>query len=119
MRGQPKTRDRFLRDGVSVRLGGIAANLARVRSFSKYDGNHTAVHGIIDETKWFIEWSGPDFADYDIDTAAQLAELQVQLSRWQIGWLGRWNDRTRRAEMAAQAKEWSDRVLAMSGLLDA
>jgi hypothetical protein len=111
-------KSRFLRDEKPVRLCGIAANLARVRSFSKNEGNRQAVHGLIEETKWFIEWTAADFASSDVDKAAQLAELQVQLSRWQIGWDHRWNDPAQRAEIASQAKQWSDRVLEMSGLLD-
>src|SRR5437763_379975 len=111
-------RERFLRDSLPVRLGGIAANMARVRSFSKYEANSGAVSRLIDESKWFIEWTAADFLPGEVDTAAQLVELQIQLAQWQNGWDRRWNDPDQRAQVAARSKEWSDRVLAMSGLLE-
>src|ERR1051326_7847146 len=85
-------RDRYLQDSLPVRLGGIAANMARVRSFSKHDANGDAVNGLIDESKWFIEWTAADFLPDDVETAAQLVELQIQLAQWQHDWDRRWND---------------------------
>ncbi|MCK4412294.1 MAG: hypothetical protein KAY32_01995 [Candidatus Eisenbacteria sp.] len=40
---QAALRDRFMRDGIGLRLGGLAANLARVASFcSNPDHKHVA-----------------------------------------------------------------------------
>ena len=44
MKDQAKIRARYLRDALPVRLGGIAANLARMKSFS----NCTVIQIIID-----------------------------------------------------------------------
>src|ERR1700722_19733896 len=110
-------RERYLRDDLSVRLGGLAANLARVSSRSGNPLTGAAVQGLIEESKWFIEWTAADFVPEAIDTAAQLVQLQIQLSRWQINWDHRWADPAERARLSKLAKEWSERVMAMSGLL--
>ncbi|MBI2433858.1 MAG: hypothetical protein HYV26_13410 [Candidatus Hydrogenedentes bacterium] len=109
------TRERYQRDSLPVRLGGIAANLARVKSFVRQASCQGAVCGIIDQSKWFIEWAAPDT---EIDTAVALAELQLQLSRWQRHWPEIWEDPVQRRAVAEEAGAWSNRVLEMSGLLD-
>jgi hypothetical protein len=107
-------RERYLRDATPIRLGGIAANLGRVKSFSQHDANQTAVAGLLEESKYFIEWSA---GDADIDTASELVELQIQLSLWQSKWDAIWHDRTQRNQVATTSGEWSRRVLELSGLL--
>ena len=115
MRDYTKTRHRYLRDSLPVRLGGIAANLARVKSFSTHAENGILVNSLVDESKYFIEWTA---AEADVDTAAELVELQLQLVRWQRTWATIWPDPIKRQEVSEIAKHWSDRVLEMSGLLD-
>jgi hypothetical protein len=107
-------RERYLRDPLPVRLGGLAANLRRVRSFTQHATNRAAVESLLDESKHFIEWTAPEA---EIETAAQLVELQVQLSRWQCNWERIWANPEERQEIGNQSQEWSDRVLALSGLL--
>ncbi|MEZ4863993.1 MAG: hypothetical protein R3C14_21925 [Caldilineaceae bacterium] len=116
MRDYTKTRQRYLRDPVPVRLGGLAANLARVKSFSAHMENDTLVNSLLDESKHFIEWTA---AEAEVDVAAELVDLQLQLVRWQRTWTNIWPDPVKRQEVADTAKRWSDRVLEMSGLLDA
>lgn len=108
-------KDHYLRDTVSTRLGGLAANLARFGSFAKNVANQNAVYELLDESKWFIEWTA---AETEIDTAAQLVELQVELSLWQLDWPAIWSNPAIRAAVATHSKSWSDRVLQLSGLLD-
>lgn len=108
-------RDRYMRDELPTRLGGIAANLARVSSFSKNPANKDAVYGLLDESKHFIEWAAGETA---VDVTIQLVELQVQLARWQYNWASIWDDVRRREEISQQARLWSDKVLEVSGLLD-
>ncbi|MBD2004509.1 MULTISPECIES: hypothetical protein [Cyanophyceae] len=109
-------RERYLRESVPTRLGELAANLARIQSFSNNDLNRDAVAHLIEESKFFIEWTA---IDAGIDIAAELVELQVQLARWQLNWSNIWADDVQRTKVAQQAKIWSDRVLEMSGLLSA
>lgn len=107
-------RERYLRESVPNRLGELAANLARITSFCGNDLNSDAVGSLIEESKFFIEWTA---IDAGIDQAAELVELQVQLALWQLGWSSNWVNEAKRETVAEQAKTWSNRVLEMSGLL--
>lgn len=104
----------YLCETVPNRLGELAANLARIKSFSSNDLNQDAVVSLIEESKFLIEWTAMDAG---IDRAAELIELQVQLAHWQLKWSRIWANPVQRMQAAAQAKIWSDRVLEMSGLL--
>ena len=107
-------RERYLRDKLPVRLGGLAANLARIKSFSDHPDHCKAVESLLDESKFFIEWTA---ADADVNTAAALVELQVQLAQWQRSWADIWTNTLQRMKVAEQMQHWSRRVLDMSGLL--
>jgi hypothetical protein len=107
-------RECYLRETVSNRLGELAENLARIASFCGNDLNGEAVASLIEESKFFIEWTA---IDAGIDQAAELVELQVQLARWQLGWSSIWVDEAKRESVAEQAKNWAERILGMSGLL--
>jgi len=106
-------RDRYQQDDLATRLGGLAANLARVSSFSKNSANNDAVYGLLEESKYFIEWSA---GDADPDVAVQLVQLHVPLARWQRHWASIWSDAARREDLARQARLWSDKVLDVSGI---
>lgn len=108
-------RERYLRDTVPVRLGGLAANLHRIKSFANHDANLALTESLLDESKFFIEWTA---GETEIDNAAELVELQIQLSLWQRNWQVIWIDPARRQRVADQSGIWSDRVLEMSGLLN-
>jgi hypothetical protein len=69
---------RYLRDALPTRLGGISANLSRVKSFVARDANQEVVAILLEESKFFIEWTA---GEADIDTAAELVELQMQTSQ--------------------------------------
>ena len=107
-------RHRYLRDAVPVRLGGLAANLSRITSFAAHEASRDAVESLIDESKFFIEWTA---AQTENQTAAELVELQVLLARWQCNWEKIWADPAQRSQVAEQSSMWSKRVLNMSGLL--
>jgi len=107
-------RERYLKDDLSARLGGLAANLARIKSLVQRGASSNTVEYLMRESKFFIEWTAMDAG---IEKAADLVELQVQLARWQFGWSNIWEDDGQRMNVAEQAKIWSDRVLEMSGLL--
>ena len=108
-------RERYLRDSLPVRLGGLAANLSRIKSFAAQDASRDAVASMLDESKHFIEWTA---AETEVQTAAQLVELQVQLARWQQTWVKTWTDPLQRRQLAEQSANWSKRVLELSGLLN-
>ena len=114
MRDWTAIRERYLRDGLQIRLGGLAANLSRIKSFATHEAGREAVESLIDESKFFIEWTA---AEAEVNTAAELVELQIQLARWQCNWVRIWHDPVQRSEVAEQSAAWSQRVLEMSGLL--
>jgi len=45
---------------VSIRLGGLAANLARIESFSNDPKHDEVVLGLVRESQLFIEWTATD-----------------------------------------------------------
>jgi hypothetical protein len=107
-------RERYLRDKLPVRLGGLAANLARANSFSRNPVNREVVNSLLEESKWFIEWTA---GEAEVGTAAQLVELQIQLALWQLDWEHIWTDQAQRVRVAEQCRLWSDRILSLSGVL--
>ncbi len=113
MKNAAAIRKRYLSDPLPVRLGGVAANLARISSFSKHPANRQVVHSMLTESKYFIEWTA---AEAEISVAAELVELQVQMACWQWDWRKIWADPLQRNEVARKARIWSDRVLEISGL---
>ena len=53
-------RERYLRDDLPVRLGGLAANLSRIKSFAAHDASRDAIESLIAESKFFIEWTAAE-----------------------------------------------------------
>ncbi len=109
-------RSRYLRDSVPTRLGGLAANLSRVASFSKHDGHQPAVSATMHESKWFIEWTA---AELSVEEAVELVRLQSQLARWEIQSKDNWANESWRQDLMNESRRWSERLIGMSGLLDA
>ncbi len=107
------TRERFLRDRVPVRLGGIASNLARIRSFSEDPTLGNAVQGVLLQTGLFIDWVAPDL---DLEQQALLLEVQRLIARSRARWDRLWTDPIERTTLGREAGRWSDRILALSGL---
>ena len=114
MKDQAVIRDRYMRDPLSVRLGGLASNLARIKSFSDNPMHQHIVEDLINESKYFIEWTAPDA---ELDIQSELIELQLQLARWHNRWEVIWPDPVQRALMAQQVYMWSQKLLKLSWLL--
>jgi hypothetical protein len=114
MRNWVAIRERYLRDSLPIRLGGLAANLARIKSFSDHPDHREVIESLLDESKFFIEWTAPET---EIDLQVELVTLQLQLACWQRSWLNIWADPFERAAVGEQAQTWSERVLRRSGLL--
>lgn len=107
-------RDRYLKDNLPIRLGGLAANLSRIKSFSLHQTNRDAVEGLLTESKFFIEWTA---GETEIEVAAELVELQILLARWLYKFDSVWNQKILLERLVAQSTFWSGRVLELSGLL--
>lgn len=114
MKNYTAIRERYLKDNISIRLGGLAANLSRIKSFANNENNKVLVESLIDESKHFIEWTAHET---EIETAAQLVELQVQLALLQIKLNNLWLEPEQRKKISEKSNEWSQQVLIASGLL--
>ncbi len=113
----PEIRERYLQDAPPVRLGGLAADLARVVSFSQDTCSAPVVASLLDESRFFIEWVAPDLVATAVDDAARLVEIQRSLTDWYLRWNQAQTDTLQCQALAQQAQAWSDEILAMSGLL--
>jgi hypothetical protein len=111
-------RNRFLQDELPVRLGGLAADLARIVSFSKNLKSASAVTSLLEESRYFIEWSAPNLLPDRVDDAARLVDIQRELTHWYLIWNQAQAVPAQREKFSEQAQTWSDEVLAMSGLLE-
>ena len=100
-----------------MRLGGLAADIARVSSFAEIpDGR--AVETMLEESRAFVEWSAPDLLPDRVDDAARLVDIQRGLTHWYRIWNEVQNDPVQRKQLVEQARAWSDEILEMSGLLE-
>lgn len=113
MKNKSARRERYLRDPLPIRLGGLAANLARIQSFSNHPGHRDAVASLLEESKLFIEWTAPEAHP---SVQALLADCQRELARWHLVWNHIWSTPARLAEVTADAGVWSQRILEASGL---
>ena len=102
-------RQRLLRDPLSNQLGALAADLARIASFSENPVNRDVVASLLEEGKFFAEWIAPDAP---LDTQAVLADVQLALAAWERSWL----NGTPAPTMRADAERKSGELLALAGL---
>ncbi len=102
-------RERYLRDALPIRLGGLAADLARVASFAENPQNRDAVASLLEESKYFAEWTA---FEATLDVQAALAQAQIAVAVWHRRWLlGE-----PQPDMRREAKQWSERLLTLAGL---
>ncbi len=113
MRSWTSIRERYLRDDVPVRLGGLAANLLRISSYADRPEHEEVVWRLVRESALFIEWTA---SDVELEPLTELARLQRELSQWHRDWVVVWTAASSRAELARKANDWSKRVLELSGL---
>jgi hypothetical protein len=114
MRDWNALKERYLQDELPIRLGNLASNLARIKSRCQNVANGEIIEGLLQESKLFIEWTAQDA---EIEIAAELVELQIQLAWWQYSWAAIWEDAEKRNRVGEEGRLWSEKVLNMSGLL--
>lgn len=114
MTHREKLRERFLRDPLPRRLGGLAATLGRISSSARKSNDPSIVSNLLDEAKHLIEWTA---ADAEPEIAAELVHIQTMIALWQRAWMHSSQSLQQRTLLSVQAKNWSDRTLEFSGLL--
>jgi hypothetical protein len=106
--------ERYLKNPLSIRLGGLAANLARISSLARRDTSNAAIEAMFEESLYFVEWTA---AEAEPEVAAELVDIQLMLGLWQRVWPETQNSKMQRTLLSVQAKKWADQVLDYSGLL--
>jgi len=114
MKNTEEIKKRYLQDELPSRLGGIAANLARMNSFSSNDNHLRAIESLLDESKYFIEWT---VKDAPIEIQGLLIQIQIQLALWQVQLMRFWTDTKKRHSFANIVNKWSQELLKLSGLM--
>jgi hypothetical protein len=113
MKDWTQLRERFLRDPLPRRLGGLAATLGRISSSARRSTDPEIVSNLLDEAKHLIEWTA---ADTEPETAAELVQIQTMITLWQNAWNEAVQNPKQRILLSAQAKNWADRAVDFSGL---
>jgi hypothetical protein len=113
MPNKEKMRERFMRDPLPRRLGGLAATLGRVSSVARKSSDPANVARLMEEAKYMIEWTA---AETEPEVAAELVSIQTFLNLWLRAWDSASQHKAQRTLLSVQAKHWSDRALDFSGL---
>ncbi len=114
IQNKEKLRERFLRDPLPRRLGGLAATLGRISSSARNSTDPAVVKNLLEEAKYLIEWTA---ADTTPEAAAELVSMQTLITLWVKAWDGANHEKIQRTLLSVQAKQWSDRAIDLSGLL--
>ena len=114
MINKEKLRQRFLRDPVPRRLGGLAATLGRLSSSARKSTDPNIVSNLLDEAKHLIEWTA---AETEAETAAELVQIQTMITLWQGAWDEASQFPKQRLLLSLHAKDWADKALGFSGLV--
>jgi hypothetical protein len=109
-----KLRQRFLRDPLPRRLGGLAATFGRISSSARRSNDPVVVTDLLDEARHLIEWTA---GETEPEMAGELIRIQTLLTIWQKAWATASQDKRQRLLLSVQAKDWSDRLVDLSGLL--
>ena len=102
MQNLEEIRRRFMKDDLSVQLGGIASNLARLESFSRMPNNKKVLKDLVEESKFFIEWAAPKAS---LDVQEELVNIQLQLALY-----------PEKSDVINYVGKWADKLIRLSGL---
>ena len=115
MKNKEKLRERFLRDPLPRRLGGLAATFGRISSSARESTDPAIVLNLLDEAKHLIEWTA---AETEPETASELVRMQTMIALWQRAWTDASENQKQRILLSVQAKDWCDRAIDFSGLTE-
>lgn len=100
-------RERFDRDPLPVKWGGIASDLLRLSGLARSsEPDREALQGVLTETKFFTEWLAPQVGLKDQETILLLQRTLADFSPAEAG----------HKNFGAQMQEWSGKIFEVSGL---
>lgn len=102
----------FLRQPHAQQLGELSASLARLNSWSQKSASLEVVPVLLDEILLYLS-----LIQRESQINIELDQLLGLLQSWKQNWLNIWNNSSETANIADIASTWSQRILAMSGLL--
>jgi hypothetical protein len=111
---QHKLRERYLRDDWPIRLGNLASTLGRLSSAVSNPKTLTTVAAAVREGMLLIEWN---LHQTPPEILIELASMQAELGLWASSWKEIGESTSLRALLSRRARDMSDRVLQLSGLL--
>jgi hypothetical protein len=105
----------FMQDDVTTRLHHLATHLSQIQSLWTQGSSEDLILALVNESRYFIEWTVPDMviAD-DIDRACELVDLVRLLTRWLFHWDNIWTDAEQKQSASVQISYWLQRVLEIS-----
>ncbi|MDZ8262288.1 hypothetical protein [Nostoc sp. ChiQUE01b] len=105
----------FMQDDVTIRLRRLATHLSQIQSLLTQNSSEDLILALVDESRYFIEWTVPDMVKADdIDRACELVDLVRLLTRWLFHWDNIWTDAEQKQSVSLQASYWLQRVLEIS-----
>ncbi|AUB35513.1 hypothetical protein COO91_01393 [Nostoc flagelliforme CCNUN1] len=105
----------FMQDDVTTRLRRLATHLSQIQSLWTQGSSEDLILVLVDESRYFIEWTVPDMVKADdIDRACELVDLVRLLTRWLFHWDNIWTDAEQKQSASAQISYWLQRVLEIS-----
>ncbi|ACC85084.1 hypothetical protein [Nostoc punctiforme] len=105
----------FMQDDVTTRLRRLATHLSQIQSLWTQGSSADVILALIDESRYFVEWTVPDMVKADdIDRACELVDLVRLLTRWLFHWDDIWTDAEQKQSASAQISYWLQRVLEIS-----
>jgi hypothetical protein len=108
-------RERFQRNPLPHRFNELAATLARISSSARHSTDPAAITNLLDEAHLFIECTAPET---EPSIAAELNQMNIIISMWRKSWNTACRIPQQRTLLAAQTKNWSDKVMKFSGLVE-
>ncbi|AFY44464.1 hypothetical protein [Nostoc sp. PCC 7107] len=102
----------FMQDDIPTRLHHVATHLSQIQSLWTQASSSDLILVLVDEIRYFIEWTVPDMVKADdIDRAAELVDLVRLLTRWLFHWDNIWSDSEQKQFAFQQIQDWLHRVL--------
>ncbi|MBI4395169.1 MAG: hypothetical protein HY583_03120 [Candidatus Omnitrophica bacterium] len=115
MKNQLEVQKRFLQEDTNMKLGHLASDLSRLASLVEMGNKAQTIKGVIEESKFFCEWSVRDF---ELDIQTLLAEIQSFLSQMELQWDFLSHQNEWRESVVHKSKVWSQELLQKSGLIN-